>query len=279
MTNQKIESDTEKSLPTPEHLCLHIPLYKRFKLRSEHAEWLTNLEDYRGALDIYCCECRSHTVFSGSRFPPMRLTRRAENQLVTVNRNFTLEFSCPRSSEHVAIFVFRVNNGILEKIGQSPSISEIAAPDLQVYRSILGDERLSELSRGIGLATHGVGAGALLYLRRIFESLIQETKIKAMKEGHTNEVLEKKAHMDEQILSLRGCLPDFLVENRSAYGIMSHGIHSLSEDECLNIFPLIRTSIELILDEILEKNNKEKKISNARNEIAKLSGILKSKNS
>lgn len=48
-------------------------------------------------------------------------------------------------------------------------------------------------------------------------------------------------------------LPDFLVKNRDLYGILSKGIHELSEDECLSYFDPVKAALELILDQALEK--------------------------
>lgn len=277
LINEKIEIAEAEILPTPEELCLQIPLYKKLKLSDQDSDWLVQLEDYRGALDIYCHECKRYTVFKGSEFPGIRMNRKNRTRSTRDDRNFTLEFFCPRNADHNAIFLFRIFKGVLEKIGQSPSIAEIAAPDLQVYRSILGDERLSEFSRGIGLAAHGVGAGSLLYMRRIFESIIEEIKSQATEGGKWRGDAETN-HMDKKILSLKEYLPEFLVENRKAYGIMSHGLHALTDNECLSIFPLIKTSIELILDGIIEKRTKEKKINKVRNDMAKLDNMLKAKN-
>jgi hypothetical protein len=50
------------------------------------------------------------------------------------------------------------------------------------------------------------------------------------------------------------------------------GIHELSEQECLDIFPAMKSGIELILDERIrqkEQEKKEKKASEAIKNIAK----------
>ena len=50
-----------------------------------------------------------------------------------------------------------------------------------------------------------------------------------------------------------------MVNNNKIYKILSKGIHALSEDECLKYYDSIRIAIELMLDEILEQENKIKK--------------------
>ena len=76
---------------------------------------------------------------------------------------------------------------------------------------------------------------------------------------------------------LKQHLPEFLVENRKLYGIMSVGVHTLSEAECLAAFPVVRIGIDLILDEHLERHAREKKITEASKKISLLGTTLKNK--
>lgn len=70
--------------------------------------------------------------------------------------------------------------------------------------------------------------------------------------------------MDDKIMILKQHLPKFLVENRTLYGIMSVGVHTLSEAECLAAFPVVRVGIELILDEHLERHIRKTKLPRLR---------------
>ena len=85
----------------------------------------------------------------------------------------------------------------------------------------------------------------------------------------------ERSRMDGKIVMLKQHLPEFLVENRTLYGIMSVGVHTLSEAKCLEAFPVVRVGIELILDEHLEQHAQEKKISDATKEISALGATLK----
>jgi hypothetical protein len=66
-------------------------------------------------------------------------------------------------------------------------------------------------------------------------------------------------------------LPEFLVKNSAIYGILSKGIHELSEQDCLEIFPAVKLGIELILDDkikLQEQIEKEKTGSDLISKIA-----------
>jgi hypothetical protein len=118
--------------------------------------------------------------------------------------------------------------------------------------------------RGVGLASHDVGIGAFIYLRRVFEHLIESAHSKAIIKPGWDESVFEKARMDEKIQLLQDLLPTFLVENRVLYKILSSGVHELSEQECLKAFSAVKLGIELILDDELERHKREKKIEAAK---------------
>ena len=179
------------------------------------------------------------------------------------NYIFTLAFNCSRNKSHQALFVFRAHEGILQKIGQIPSLAELVLPDLRKYRQVLGQERFKELTRAIGLTTHGVGVGAFVYLCRIFESLIEGAHVVASKDAGWDDDAYSRARMDEKISLLKYHLPEFLVQNQSLYSILSVGVHTLSEADCLAAFPAVRLAIELILDDLLEQQERQDKLKSA----------------
>jgi hypothetical protein len=161
------------------------------------------------------------------------------------------------------------------KIGQWPSVADFQIPQAEKYRKILGREQYKEFTRGIGIAANGVGIGSFVYLRRVFENLIEEAHTKAQAEDKkfTNEEY-LKARMDEKIKMVRHYLPEFLVENRSLYAILSTGIHELTEDECLQYFETVKIGIEQILDEKIIQKEKADKAVKAREAIQKAHGQI-----
>ena len=55
---------------------------------------------------------------------------------------------------------------------------------------------------------------------------------------------------------------------------MSKGIHELKEEECLQYFDIVKTGIELILDERVEQRVREEKMKEATQSISRLRGEL-----
>ncbi len=193
--------------------------------------------------------------------------------------NFVFDhtFLCSRNREHKLVFSFRIHNSTITKIGQYPSTADLVTDEIQKYRKILGDDHYGEFSRAVGLVSHGIGIGALVYLRRIFENLIEEAHQVEMASHGWDEGSYQRGWMDDRIALLTRSLPEFLVQNKSLYSILSKGIHELNESECLEAFPITKLGIELILDEKLEKVQRERKIKQASKDIGQLAQNLKSR--
>ena len=249
--------------PSAEEFCLRTPLYEQFSYDDEKNNDFFSLEHFEGTLDFHCPECGHHSVFA------IRKNNYSQRSYYT-NYVFSLSFHCSRDNSHKALFIFRAHKGVLQKIGQIPSLADLALPDLRKYRTVLGTDRFRELTRAIGLTTHGVGVGAFVYMRRIFESLIEEAHEKAKNDSGWDEESFSRSRMDEKISRLQYHLPKFLVENRGLYGILSVGVHTLSEEECLSAFPAVRLAIELILDDLLEEHERNSKLESAAKSIAAL---------
>ena len=86
-------------------------------------------------------------------------------------------------------------------------------------------------------------------------------------DGTVDEENYKKSRMDQKIGLLSTHLPDFLVENKSMYSILSKGIHELDEETCLIHFDSLRVGIEIILDEKLDELKKKEKIELAKKKL------------
>ncbi len=187
-----------------------------------------------------------------------------------------IRVKCKRTSR---IFYFTIcadleNNSIV-KTGQYPSIADFHISKIKQYNSILQKNQQKEFTKAIGLAANGVGVGSFVYLRRVFECLIFDCFNKNKTNLEITEEEFKKLRMNEKIEKLSRYLPDFLVANKNIYSILSKGIHELDEEECLKYFDILKGSIEIILDAILEEHNKAQKEKNIKEKLALIQGVVK----
>ena len=281
------------ALPDFEILFLKTPLYEVFEIHETGLEELFELFHFNGRLDYYCPFCKKDSTFEGVRptYPNLphydsykTISKIANNsQRKNVFEHHlgdgirTIRFNCTRDRSHFTAFSFHYFKNTLIKVGQFPSISELNQDRIKKYRKVLSTEQYKELNRGIGLTAHGVGIGSYVYLRRIFENLIFEAIQKSIAAKERVEKDFEGQRINEKIKLLENYVPEFLYENKDIYGLLSKGIHELSENECLEFFPVLQVGIELILDEKYEAALREEKKKNISKELDRIKNIINKK--
>lgn len=183
---------------------------------------------------------------------------------------------CGRYEDKIDIMlVANSEKHYIMKVGQYPTIADMHKAQIKQYKSVLSKEEMKEFTRAVGLAASGIGIGSFVYLRRIFENLIEEAYKQALSNGNVVEDTFVRMRMDEKIGALKDYLPKALVEIKQIYGILSKGIHELSEKECLSYFAAMRMGIEIILDDKLEQRKREEKRAKAIAQVSAINGELK----
>lgn len=164
----------------------------------------------------------------------------------------------------------------ISKVGQYPSVADFHIGQVHKYNKVLPKDKMREFTKAIGLAANGVGIGSFVYLRRIFEHLVFEA-LEIAKDRNKQFDIDgfNTARMNEKIQMLSGILPDFLVENHTIYGVLSKGIHELSEEDCKKYFSILRESIEMILDEKLEAYQRELRKNSIKQTLSQIVGEIK----
>ncbi len=155
---------------------------------------------------------------------------------------------------------------VLEKFGQEPSMADLQMFDIEKYKNILSKESFRNFSMALGLYASGVGCGSLLYLRRIFETLIKsvQDKYSSMPEWNEEEYNKGRFNVKIEYLEALGAkiIPDELLDVKAKiYGWLSKGVHELTEQESMDLFPYLKYAIELILDEQIAQKEKKAKLN------------------
>lgn len=276
----------EKELPVVEWL-LERPLYSPIDLENDADRAVKSILEYSSTLDLFCPGCRQNATFKPIVTAETKEKTAEEERLVRIGHfggnyfplavwhlpYFSKRITCTRKHHHVD-FHFVMKDKSLIKIGQYPSLADIAIGDTSQFDKALGEERLRELNKAIGLASHGVGIGSYVYLRRVFESLIEEAHTKAASISGWNEEEYEKSRMKEKVSLLKDFLPDFIVQHPEMYSILSLGVHELTEDECLKYFEALKSAILVIAEDRLHKIQQEKRLKTASQAISDIAGDL-----
>lgn len=259
-------------------------LYASIQINKDNIQDLILLLDGKVRISVYCKECKAERVFTMSPYIyfvdepnecyPLKLSEEVlgmQKQYVLENstspggsankentvwkwKNWQIEeesrvlvfkFVCSMNEEHHLDYVVLTTDNSMIKIGQYPSIADMTFPELDDYKHVISKQDRKELGTAIGLFASGVGAGSYVYLRRILERLIYQAKVNAG--DRVNDEKFEQARVAERIKMLEGYLPEVLIKNTTIYGILSKGIHELSEEECRKYFLIVKECIYQIL--------------------------------
>lgn len=236
-------------------------------------------DEYAGnTIDCFCVHCATNRVFEYTNSevhedtgimrmsvfddgnPKVRRPKREEQFRRYLNKRYAMTYRCTRDRQHFIIFDLITTDDKIIKVGQYPSVADLVIPEIAKYKPVLGTQ-YREFSKAIGLFAHGIGIGSFVYLRRIIENLVFDKYNEVSENLEISNTEFMRLKFDEKIEALKPYLPEVLVANKNIYGIVSKGIHELSEEECREMFPYIKAGIELILDSLLaekERKSKEK---------------------
>lgn len=261
-----------------------IPLYKILEFNIEEEDKsnaLLNFINYDGLIDGYNPQINENTSYRVSTFLSTKFYslrnyvghHKRELRCVrtgyTIITYFLLEKFEIEIEENDSEIVYK-----FQKIGQFPTIADLEIGKYKKFSKILTKEYLRELNKAIGLSANGVGIGAFVYLRRIFENLIEKYHQEVKKNDNWNEENYTNSRIAEKIELLKNYLPEAVVKYKKVYSIISKGIHELEEQECLEYFPIVKDAIISILEQDFlkqENANKQKELEkNIQNLVEKL---------
>ena len=285
-------------------------LYDSVEITKENIIQLRDLLDGKVKLYAYCKNCGQNSVFvmrpitiggsssnGGNKvnllgtYPLSEKNRKSvsdENQIKQNNAESTdwcfigdhseihipflvFQFFCAQDHTHMLDFVVRTYGYTMKKIGQYPSIADLTFPELNEFKKVIDETSRKELGTALGLNAHGVGVGSYVYLRRIFERILDEAKTEAELAGTVDLSGYDSLKVVDRVRLLKDYLPAMINDNHVFYGIVSKGIHELSEDECISYFPVLKDAIFLILRQWAQKKQVQedaKRLSSSLSQIA-----------
>ena len=176
--------------------------------------------------------------------------------------------SCQQFEKTFALLVKKVSSTELSvvKIGEYPK-SEL--PKSKALTKFFRNDR-EEYNKAVVCMANGYGVAAFAYMRRIVEINIIRL-LDQIKEGVVEDSsiaisineLKITSPMSDRIRIANSALPDYLKPDGfnplgQIYGLLSDGVHSLSDSECLEMAENIQACLEFLISELAtHKQNKE----------------------
>lgn len=192
----------------------------------------------------------------------------------SVSRVLVISFVCAMRGSHHLDFILSFEGNNLRKIGQYPSVADLDKQDFDSFGKVMSKEDKRELKRAVGLNASGIGIGSFVYLRRVFERMIETAANEAIASGEFTEDDLQGVKEKEKIKLLSEYLPDMVVDNKVFYGIVSKGIHELSEEECLEYFPVLYSFLMMIFEEKEVQRKREQRKSTIKSSLNAINSVI-----
>lgn len=274
-------------------------LYDKIEITGDNNSELADLVGGKVNISVYCTECKENRVFTSDSITYFRyvsnrgfIKEELENAVrskyfIYPNgtpfndypeeeyRIMVFKFFCAMDDDHRLDYIVLIKGNQMIKIGQYPSFADLSFPELKEYRKVMNEVDEKELKRAIGLFASGIGVGSFVYLRRIFERILDAAREKASADGELNEDEFKKARVAEKVSLLANYLPKILVDNPVFYGIISKGIHELSEEDCIAYFPVMKNFILMTLEQWEKMRREAEREKEIKTELDKIAGTIK----
>lgn len=216
--------------------------------------------------DLYCVYCKMLTPWTINEGGARRPETAHRYKIDKPSPHVTIyHATCQRIQHHYTFVIHRDANRVA-KIGQMPSMGELAFSELKAIDKGLDPQDRSELGRALGLFSHDAPAGAFVYLRRVFERMIDRAHARHEIATGTAVADFKKLRMDQRIAAIRDQLPHDVVEDRAVFKLLSLGLHELSDAQCKTLFPVTKAVIFQMLAE--EERQRAAAISKAATKAA-----------
>ncbi len=153
----------------PKYFFFELPLYEIVSTSTEtQRERLSKILNFSDEFDAYNFKLRENSTYEGyDNYGNVKSELKEESRIIGIR------LKCKRTDEKYTYYVLANKDGVV-KIGQYPSLADLNIGLIKEYKDVLSEEKLKEFIRGIGLRAHGVGIGSFVYLRRIFEYLIEQ---------------------------------------------------------------------------------------------------------
>lgn len=278
----------------PQEFYIDFPLYKKIDLSDITYELLRSLIEYQGPLKTYCKECGENSVFNEGienrdvyskhrstmeSLKEMEITGNTSGFIVKKEKNtysdkiYFKSFQCAANKEHLLLILFAIRDNHIFKYGQYPSDIDLIQNMYYQFKKFIDDKILKELRTSWILHSHNFNVAALIHIRRAFEFIMEEFRIKKKSTPSWNDAKYETSHFDEKIELLKDVLPVKLTENKSTYKILSKGVHKLSEDECKEMYDVLNGIMNMILTEL----NSKREIEQTEMELKKKKAEIESK--
>ena len=232
------------------------------------------------SLDLSCPKCKVDKTFIFVRSEELNSLGTLEysngKTNITAGRIKVLIYECPSCGERL-LFLLYFDGTCIVKIAQYPSLYDVSRDELKKYQKngLLEDDSFSQLYKAELCASSSYYIAAYTYMRRVYETMLLSVFDQNKDEIGLTEDDFRKLHSDKKLEAIKDYLAIDDEIYLPLYGLLSAGIHAMTEEQCCEDYNVLKPILLDILAEQKAKKEKESKRKELKALFAKRKGEIK----
>ena len=233
------------------------------------------------SLDLHCPVCKADKTFIRQNQYSMGWLGEFETYAIN---NFTrtcknliyLLYECPTCKQKLYYALLRNNNAVV-KLAQYPSLFDVSRDELKKYQKngLIDNESFSQLYKAELCASSSYYVAAYTYMRRVYETMLMSVFEQNQEDIGITEEDFRRLHSDKKLEAIKDYLAIDDEIYLPLYGLLSAGIHAMTEEQCCEDYTVLKPILLDILAEQKAKKEKAAKRKELKELFAKRKGEMK----
>lgn len=257
-------------------------VYGRLKLldKLDYSSLVGNREICK-SLDLHCPNCKADKTFVRVNQGNMSWlgefeTHRVQNAIYHCQNLIHLLYECPTCKQKLFYTLLKNENEVI-KLAQYPSLYDVSRDELKKYQknNLIDNESFSQIYKAELCASSSYYVAAYTYMRRVYETMLLSVFDQNKEEIGITEDAFRKLHSDKKLEAIKDYLAIDDEIYLPLYGLLSAGIHAMTEEQCCEDYKVLKPILLDILAEQKAKKEKESKRKELKELFAKRKDEMK----
>lgn len=227
-------------------------------------------------LDLFCPNCKDNKTFVQTNWnyvDGLGSYQKGSQRLQNIR---SLYYHCPTCGQSV-FYLFYYNGNEIIKLAQYPSLYDVSRDELKKYQKnkLIDKDSFREIYKAETCASSGYYVAAYTYMRRVYETMLLSVFKDNQAEIGLSEDEFRKLHSDKKLEAIKDYLAIDDEIYLPLYGLLSAGIHAMTEEQCCEDYVVLKPILLEILAEQKAKQDKADKRKELKELFAKRKGEMK----
>lgn len=227
-------------------------------------------------LDLYCPNCKEDKTFVYIDWNYINGLGTYKKGNLSYQNIRSIYYKCPTCGQSI-FFLFHFDGNSIIKLAQYPSLYDVSRDELKKYQKnqLIDKDSFKEIYKAETCASSGYYVAAYTYMRRVYETMLLFVFYQNKEEIGLTEDDFRKLHSDKKLEAIKDYLAIDDEIYLPLYGLLSAGIHAMTEEQCCEDYNVLKPILLDILAEQKAKKEKESKRKELKELFAKRKGEMK----